>query len=74
MRGALTIDASWNTLQTAVQNWPRAERDIFELYFIEGFDPDEIAMLKRQPLRTVQENIVSIQNRLRGEVLNQALL
>jgi hypothetical protein len=31
-------------LQTAVQNWPRAERDIFELYFIEGFEPDEIAM------------------------------
>ena len=31
-------------LQTAFQNWPRAERDIFELYFIEGFEPDEIAM------------------------------
>ena len=31
-------------LQTAVQNWPRAERDIFELYFIEGFEPYEIAM------------------------------
>ena len=31
-------------LQTAFQNWPRAERDIFELYFIEGFEPYEIAM------------------------------
>ncbi len=26
-------------LQTAVQNWPRAERDILVLYFIDGFDP-----------------------------------
>ena len=45
-------------LQTAVQNWPRAERDTFELYFIEGFDPDEIAMVTRQTLKTVQENIL----------------
>jgi DNA-directed RNA polymerase specialized sigma24 family protein len=61
-------------LQTAVQNWPRAERDTFELYFIEGFDPDEIAMVTRQTLKTVQENISSIQNRLREEVLEQALI
>jgi hypothetical protein len=37
------------TRSAAVQNWPRAERDKFELYFIEGFDPDEIAMVTRQP-------------------------
>jgi len=60
-------------LQTAVQNWPRSERDIFKLYFIEGFDPDEIAMVTRQKLKTVQENIASIQHRLREEVLEQAL-
>ena len=61
-------------LQTAVQSWPRAEREIFELYFIEGFDPDEIAMVTRQTLKIVQENISSIQNRLREEVLEQALI
>jgi ribosomal subunit interface protein len=61
-------------LQTAVQSWPRAEREIFELYFIEGFDPDEIAMVTRQTLKTVQENISSIQNRLREGVLEQALI
>ena len=31
-------------LQNTLRTWPRAERDIFELYFIEGFEPDEIAM------------------------------
>ena len=35
---------SWNPFRIPSRTWPRAERDIFELYFIEGFEPDEVAM------------------------------
>ncbi|HEY5778982.1 MAG TPA: hypothetical protein VIT00_09605 [Terrimicrobiaceae bacterium] len=30
-----------NELQSAIQSWPPEEREIFELYFVEGFETDE---------------------------------
>ena len=58
-------------LEQDMRNWPRPEREVFELYYVEGIEPEEIAMITRQPLRTVRENIESIQSRLREEILAQ---
>jgi ribosomal subunit interface protein len=56
----------------AANTWPKAEREAFELHFVEGFEPDEIAMLLGQPINRVQELIASLQRRLRTEVLEAA--
>jgi ribosomal subunit interface protein len=60
-------------LHHAIQGWPRLERDVFELYFVEGFEPDEIAMIVGEPLKKVEEVIANMQENLRQEVLRQAL-
>jgi ribosomal subunit interface protein len=58
-------------LEQDIRNWPRPEREVFELYYIEGFDPEEIAMITHQSLKMVRENLESIQRRWRDEVLAQ---
>jgi RNA polymerase sigma factor (sigma-70 family) len=58
-------------LQRDMRNWPRPEREVYELYFVEGLEPEEIAMVTRQPLKKVQENIAFIQQRLREEMLQE---
>ncbi|HEX4639591.1 MAG TPA: HPF/RaiA family ribosome-associated protein [Chthoniobacterales bacterium] len=58
-------------LEQDMRNWPRQERDVFELYYVEGLDPEEIAMVTQQPLKTVRANLESIQHRLRDEMLAQ---
>jgi RNA polymerase sigma factor (sigma-70 family) len=58
-------------LEQDMRNWPRPEREVFELYYVEGFDPEEIALVTHQPLKTVRENLESIQRRLRDELLAQ---
>jgi len=54
--------------------WPKPEREVFELYFVEGFEPDEVAMILGQPVSRVRELIESLQKRLRTEALRQALV
>jgi RNA polymerase sigma factor (sigma-70 family) len=58
-------------LQQDLRNWPRPQREVFELYFVEGLEPEEIAMVTRQPLKSVRKTISSIQDRLREEMLAQ---
>jgi RNA polymerase sigma factor (sigma-70 family) len=51
--------------------WPEKERAVFDLHFLEGFDPDEVAMLEGlKPAQTV-EMIQQVQGRLR-QVLAEA--
>ena len=57
-----------------MQKWPRIERDVFELFIIQGFEPDEIAMITGQPLKKIQESITNIQSKLRDELLEQEVL
>jgi ribosomal subunit interface protein len=59
-------------LEQDMRNWPRPEREVFELYYVEGFDPEEIAMVTKQPLKRVRENLGAIQRRLRSEMLAAA--
>jgi DNA-directed RNA polymerase specialized sigma24 family protein len=61
-------------LQQDMRNWPRPEREVFELYFVEGLEGEEIAMVTGRPLKTVRESIASIQQRLREEMLEKALV
>jgi RNA polymerase sigma factor (sigma-70 family) len=61
-------------LRRVVRTWPKPERDAFELHYVEGFEPDEVAMILGQPLARVRELLRSVQDRLRAAVLEQALL
>jgi len=56
-------------LQRDMRNWPRPEREVFELYFVEGFEPEEIARVASQPLKSVREHIATVQHRVREEML-----
>ena len=58
-------------LEQDMRNWPRPEREVFELYYVAGLDPEEIMMVTNQPLKSVRENLESIQRRLRDEILAQ---
>jgi RNA polymerase sigma factor (sigma-70 family) len=59
-------------LQSRIQSWPRPERDVFELHFVEGFDPGDVAMVAKQPLGEVREIIARLHQRLRGLLLEDA--
>lgn len=61
-------------LQSAIQTWSREEKDVFELYFVEGFEPFEIAMILQIPTKKVQQIISELQNKIRSELINSALV
>lgn len=61
-------------LQAAIQTWERVERDVFELYFVEGFEPFEIAMILRMPTNKVQRIISELQNKIRSHLIDSALV
>jgi ribosomal subunit interface protein len=58
-------------LEQDMRNWPRPEREVFELYYVEGLDPEEIMMVTNQSLKSVRQHLESIQRRLRDEMLAQ---
>jgi ribosomal subunit interface protein len=61
-------------LRRVASTWPQPEREVFELHFVEGFEPDEVAMILGAPEKRVQEMIAAIQQRLRAAALEQALV
>ena len=52
-------------LQHDIRHWPVDEQQVFELYFLVGFDAGEIAKLRRLSKKQVDACIASIQSRLR---------
>jgi ribosomal subunit interface protein len=58
-------------LQHAAKKWPADERAVFELYFLEGFEPDEVAMLLKRSPREVETLIGAVQTRLRWELAHE---
>lgn len=52
-------------LQKTVQQWPRLEKDVFELYFVQGFDEIEVAEILRIDPQKVRETVAGIQARIR---------
>lgn len=61
-------------LRRVASGWPQPERELFELYYVEGFEPDEAAMILGTPEKRVREMLAAIQQRLRAEALKQALV
>ncbi|HUA67636.1 MAG TPA: hypothetical protein VMA13_03735 [Candidatus Saccharimonadales bacterium] len=61
-------------MRKTANTWPKAECDVFELYFVEGFEPEEIAMIMGRSSNSMREIIELLQKRLRTEVLEQALV
>jgi RNA polymerase sigma factor (sigma-70 family) len=55
-------------LQSSIQGWPRVDRDAFELYVVEGFEPEEVARITGQSLKKVKEIVAAIQQRLLEEL------
>jgi ribosomal subunit interface protein len=59
-------------LHHAAEGWLPEERGVFELHFLEGFEPDEVAMLQHLKTAEVKKVIGRVQERLR-ELLAEAL-
>ncbi|MCX8071706.1 MAG: HPF/RaiA family ribosome-associated protein [Candidatus Binatia bacterium] len=53
-------------VQHLVQTWSRPEKDVFELYFVEGFSIPEISMVTGMEPQRVKELVATLQERLRG--------
>ena len=60
-------------LRQTAKLWPKSEREIFELYFVEGFEPEEISMIIRQPASRAKELIALLQTRLREKYWSRRL-
>jgi RNA polymerase sigma factor (sigma-70 family) len=50
-------------------HWTWIEREVFELYFIEGFEPDEIAKAMDQPADRIREIVDELRDRVREQLL-----
>jgi DNA-directed RNA polymerase specialized sigma24 family protein len=50
------------------------DRAVFELHFVEGFEPDEVAMITGQSLPETRQTIARLQERLRQALLAEAAL
>jgi len=61
-------------LQEAIQTWPRPERELFDLYFVQGFEPEEIVQITGQPLKKVKDTFPIVQNRVREQMLEEEAL
>lgn len=62
-------EAKFELKEVVVRRRPRAEREIFELHFVEGFEPDEIAMVCHRPVKEIRAAIQTLQRRVRAEFL-----
>lgn len=53
-------------LHTVTATWPEKERAVFDLHFLEGFDPEEVALLEGLKPAQAREMIERVQFLLRG--------
>ena len=59
-------------IQKTANRWPKPEREAFELYFVEGFEPDEIGMVLGLSTKQANELLDNIRSRLREALLAEA--
>ena len=59
-------------LQSRIQSWPRPERDVFELHFVEGFEVGDVATITKLSPVEVRESVARLHQRLRGFLLEDA--
>lgn len=48
-------------------------REVFDLYYIAGFEPDDIAQITERPVKDVEQALAAIQNLLREQLHREAL-
>jgi ribosomal subunit interface protein len=60
------IDQSLATL-------PKFEREVFDLYYVEGFEPDEIAMITRKPVSQVKQALQTIEDQIRRNLRSESV-
>lgn len=59
-------------VQHLVQTWSRPERDVFELYFVEGFSVPEVSLVTGLESRRVKELVNAIQERIRAALAGES--
>ncbi|MCL4789013.1 MAG: HPF/RaiA family ribosome-associated protein [Verrucomicrobia bacterium] len=59
-------------MQQTANTWPQPEREAFELYFVEGFEPDEIGMVLGLTSKAANDLLTSMRGRLRDTLLAQS--
>jgi DNA-directed RNA polymerase specialized sigma24 family protein len=61
-----------NHLQVLAAGWPHPEREVFELYFVEGFDEDEISLMEKLTSAQVRGVLEKLQIRMRESFVEVA--
>jgi len=61
-------------MRRLVSQWPRPEREAFELHFVEGFEPEEVAMIRSVSPAQGRALVQQVQQRLRQALLDLALV
>ncbi len=59
-------------LHEVAHQWPLKEQHVFELYFVEGLSPLEIALVEKISEEEVRETVGILQNRLRTLLFEEA--
>ena len=59
-------------VQSTANTWPKQEREVFELYFVEGFEPAEIAMVLGVPVKEAEGLLAGIRGRVRDALLAES--
>jgi ribosomal subunit interface protein len=59
-------------LQGRIRSWPQFEREVFDLYFLEGFEPDEVATITGQSAVKMRQLLDVLQQRLRQFLIEDA--
>ncbi len=61
-------------LQHMASTWPKVERETFEPYFVEGFEPEEIGLVLGRSTEAANELLAAVRHRMRAALLEQSAL
>ena len=57
-----------DAIRAMARSWPKAERDIFEMYFLQGFETGELGLLLGLKANAVERALVRIKERMRSSL------
>lgn len=67
---ALEQEETIEQIEQDVKTWRRPEREIFDLFYHEGFEPDEIALVTSRPLDEVRQILGRLRKRVRQALVS----
>ncbi|HWP27086.1 MAG TPA: HPF/RaiA family ribosome-associated protein [Xanthobacteraceae bacterium] len=62
-----------SAMDRALAALPTFEQEVFDLHYVEGFEPDEIAMITRKSASQVKEAIRTIDNQIRRSLRSEPI-